>query len=163
MTTNTKHIENETLKHLVFACVASNDAKRNQNGKKTKSFSREVINEYKKPAKLSSKYNRKVDELSEAIKFIDRIKNPNIASYNIKKGKDANGISCYELIFNVKFREDDVLFGFHLPKCVKNFNFGNNNYPKITKKLLNNDKALEIVLDTNEIFETGLSQLELFA
>lgn len=160
---NTKPIENETLKHLVFACVASNDVKRHTKGKKKRYFSPEVIQEYKKPSKLCSKYDRKVDEINSAIKFVDKIKNPEIASYNVRNGKDANGAGCYELIFNVKFKEEKVLFGFHLPKHLKNINFGNNNYPKITEKLLNNDKALNTVLDTNEIFESGLSELELYA
>ena len=156
-------IENEVLKHLVFACVASNDGKRGSSGHKVRKFDKKVIDEYRKEKKTTSKYARKEKEINTAIKVIDKIRNPKVASYNVSTTKDQNGVGCYSVSFSVKYGEEDVLFGFHIPKYSKGINFGNNNYPKIGKQVVTNGPALDTVLKTNDIFEGGLSALELYA
>lgn len=156
-------IENEVLKHLVFACVASNDGKRGYKDQKVRKFDKKVIEEYKKEKRVTSKYARKQNEINTAIKVIDKIRNPKVASYNVSTVKDQNGVGCYSVSFSVKYGEENVLFGFHIPKYSKDIKFGNNNYPKINKQVTTNGPALDTVLKTNDIFEGGLSALELYA
>ena len=157
-----KKIENEAIKHLVFACVASNDAKKGK-ADKTRYFSKKVINEYVKEKRLCSKYARKENEINDAIKIIDRIKNPELASYNITRGRDQNGAKCYLVNFKIKYNDEMVQFGFHMPKFTKIMNSGNNNYPKIKVQAESNSNALHTVLKTGDIFESGISALELYA
>ena len=159
---HTKPIENETIKHLVFACVASNDGKRGFAEAKTRNFSKKVIKEYAKQGGRKSKYLRKTEEIQAAIKFVDRIGNAEKASYNIERCKDQNGINCYSIVFNINYKGENINFSFHMPKKYLN-NCGNNNYPKIKGAVYSNTPALKTVLKTDEIFESGISMLELYA
>ena len=158
-----KKVENEVIKHLVFACVASNDGKKNSGNHKIRKFDKKVIDEYYKEKRITSKYARKENEINTAIKVIDKIRDPKVASYNVSTTKDQNGVGCYSISFSVKYNEENVLFGFHIPKYSKGIKFGNNNYPKIGERVSTNTPALNTVLQTNEIFEGGLSALELYA
>lgn len=158
----TKPIENETIKHLVFACVASNDGKRGFAEAKLRYFNKEVIKEYSKQGTHKTKYSRKCEEIESAIKFVDKIGNANKASYNIQHCKDQNGHGCYSVVFNINYKGEDVMFSFHVPKKALN-KLGNNNYPKIKEVVYSNTHALKTVLQTNEIFESGISMLELYA
>lgn len=157
-----KKIENEAIKHLVFACVASNDAKKGKQ-EKTRYFSKRIIREYSKEKHIYSKYARKEKEICNAIKIVDKIKNPNLASYNITVGKDQGGKRCYLVNFKIKYNDENVQFGFHMPKYTNIMSYGRNNYPKIEKETASNSDALHTVLKSNEIFEGGLSALELYA
>lgn len=130
---------------------------------KHRTFSKKVIEEYQKGNHLNDKYNRKQNEITNAIKIIDKIKNPNIASYNITKGHDQNGMGCYLFRFIVKYNENNVCFSFHIPRSIKTLYFGNNNYPKIKSSLTSNSPALSAVANDDEIFTSGLSLLELYA
>ena len=160
---NTKPMENEIVKHLVFACVASNDGKRGFKEAKVKNFSKKVIQEYSKQPKLTSKYKRKTSEIETAIKCIDKLGNASKASYNFKSGKDQHGMGCTLCLFKVEYKGEELEFAFHLPNWLKDLKKGNNNYPKIDLTVTSNNPALNKALQTNEIFESGINMLELYA
>lgn len=161
----TKTYESEILKHLVFACVASTDGKRRQAGKKVRDFDRYVIDAYKKPFLSATKYNRKIQELNIVMKMIDQMRDPKIASYNVERGRDYNNVGCYELIFEVNYNNERLIFKFHTPVTTKRLKIGNNNYPYITSIQRNNNASIDAALNfkNEDIFSSGLGELELYA
>ena len=160
-----KTYESEILKHLVFACVASTDGKRRQAGKKVRTFDRYVIDAYKKPFLSATKYNRKTQELNIAMKLIDRMSNPEIASYNVERGRDYNNVGCYEFTFKVNYNDECLIFRFHSPVTVKKLKIGNNNYPYIAATQHNNNASIDTALGfkDEDILSTGIGELELYA
>lgn len=157
-----KSIESEILKHLVFACVASVDGKRRQPGRKVRKFERNVIEAYKKPILVATKYNRKTQEMNITMKLIDRLKNPDIAAYSVEKGHDFNHVGCYELTFKVFYHGEYITFKFHSPIKTKNLRIGRNNYPDITSFQYNNNDALDTALGFNDVLTSGIRELELY-
>ena len=157
-----KSIESEILKHLVFACVASADGKRRQPGRKVRKFDRDVIDAYKKPILSATKYNRKTQEMNIAMKLIDRLSNPEIASYNVKRGHDFNNVGCYELTFSVMYNDEYITFKFHSPITTKNLQIGKNNYPYIISFQNDNNEALNTTLGFKGVLTSGISELELY-
>ena len=157
-----KTLEIEILKHIVFACVASVDGKRRQAGRKVRKFDRDDIDAYKKPILSATKYNRKTQEMNIAMKLIDRLSNPEVASYNVKKGRDFNNVGCYELTFAIICNGEYLTFKFHTPIKAKNLRVGRNNYPCINVHQSNNNESLDIALSFEDLLTSGLSELELY-